>query len=112
VSTDQEPRSKLRDDPLAIADSITAAFETNDLKVIFGALKTAMRAQNVKALAENGGLRRDRLYRTFDGAVDPPLSRVIRLLAAMNVQLVAIPLPAKPKPPRPKLGRPLKRENK
>jgi probable addiction module antidote protein len=100
--------SDLKDNQIAIADLITNAFNTNDLAVILAALKTALRAQNVKALAENGGMRRDRLYRTFDGVVDPPLSRIIKLLAAMNVQLIAKPVDTKPQPPRPKLGRPPK----
>jgi probable addiction module antidote protein len=107
--SNQEPISELRDNQTAIAQLVTKALDSNDLEAFLGVLKTAMRAQNVKALAEHSEMRRDRLYRTFDGVVDPPFSRVIRLLAAMNVQLVAKPLPTKPQLPRPKLGRPLKR---
>ena len=102
------PISDLKNNQFAIADLLTKAFDSNDLGEILAALKTVLRAQNVKALAENGGIRRDGIYRTFDGTADPKLSSILKLLAAMNVQLVVKPLPTKAQPPRPKLGRPLK----
>ena len=36
-------------------------------------------------------MRRDTLYRSFSGKVDPSLSRVLKLLKAINIRLVAIP---------------------
>ena len=62
--------------------------------------------KDVRALAENGGMRRDGIYRTIDGTADPKLSSILKLFAAMNVQLVVKPLPNKPLPVRTKLGRP------
>ena len=35
------------------------------------AISRVMRAQNVQALAREAGLRRNRLYKTFGGEVDP-----------------------------------------
>ena len=58
--------------------------------------------------AEEAGLRRDRLYATFGGKVNPQLGRVMALFAGLNVQLVVKPLQPKKKAPRPKLGRPPK----
>lgn len=37
-------------------------------------------------------MRRDTLYRSFSGKVDPSLSRVLKLLGALNIRLVATPL--------------------
>ena len=67
-----------------------------------------MRAQNVVALAKNTGLRRDRLYKTFGGQVNPQLGRVMELFAGLDVQLIVKPLRPTNNPPLPKRGRPLK----
>ena len=98
----------LRDNPAAISKHLDKAFATNDLRIILEAINSAMRAQNVLALAESAGLRRDRLYKTFGGDVNPQLGRVMELFAGLDVRLAVQPLPAKQKPPRPKLGRPPK----
>jgi len=107
-----EDLKNLRENPVAIAQYLNEAFATNDLGAILRAISTVMRAQNVLALAEAAGLRRDRLYKSFGGKIDPQLGRVIALFAAMDVQLVVNPLPPKKKPPRPKLGRPFKGPSK
>jgi probable addiction module antidote protein len=104
---DLEP-SKLRENPTAIADYLTEAFDKNDLGAVVLAINSVMRAQNVVALAKAAGLRRERLYKTFGGDVDPRLGRVMHLFAGLDVQLVVKPVTPKPKPPRPKLGRPCK----
>jgi probable addiction module antidote protein len=99
--------AKFRDDPEAIAEYLTEAFDTKDLGAILLAINTVMRAQNVLQLAAVTGLRRDRLYHTFGGKVNPQLGRVMELFVGMDVQLTVKAVPAAPKPPRPKLGRPL-----
>jgi probable addiction module antidote protein len=95
------------DNPVAIAKHLTDAFATNNLSLVVAAINTVMRAQNVLALAEATGLRRDLLYKTFGGEVNPQLGRVMELFAGLDVQLIVKPVRPKPKPPRPKLGRPL-----
>jgi probable addiction module antidote protein len=95
-----------RENPSAIAEYLTDAFDRNDLNAVVLAINSVMRAQNVMALAGATGLRRDHLYRTFGGARDPQLGRVMKLFAGLDVQLVVKPLKPKKKPPRPKLGRP------
>ena len=100
--------AKFRENPTAIAAYLTEAFDKNDLGAVVLAINSVMRAQNVLALAEASGLRRDLLYKTFRGSTsNPRLGRVMELLAGMDVQLVVKPLTPKPKAPRPKLGRPL-----
>ena len=97
-----------RDNPPAIAEYLTEAFEKSDIGGILDAIKAVMQAQNVKELAEVTGMRRDGLYKTFQGnKKDPQLSRVVSLFEGMDVRIVVKPLPAREKPPRPKLGRPL-----
>ena len=99
----------LRDNPLNIAAHLNKAFETDDFAMIVTALNAAMRAQNVSALARATGLRRDRLYKTFGGDIDPNFSRVLTLLEGFGVQVTIKPRGSnKAKPPLPKLGRPRK----
>jgi probable addiction module antidote protein len=107
--SDADAKVLFRDNPEAIAHHLTDAFAQNELGAISTALKQVLRAQNVQALARETGLRRDRLYRTFGGTIDPQLGRVLKLLEGLNVRLTVVPMPPKQKLPRPKLGRPLKK---
>ena len=87
----------LRNNPVAIADFLTRAFETNDLQLIVEALGTVIRAHNVLAVAEAAGLRRESLYRTFAGSNDPQIGRILKLLAAMGCSTRCKGAPAKTK---------------
>jgi probable addiction module antidote protein len=100
---------RFKDNPYAIAAYLSDAFEKNDIDVILKAINRVMRAQNVQALAREAGLRRDKLYVTFDGETEPYLYRVMALLNALGVGLTVKARPPRPIPPRPKLGRPRKR---
>jgi probable addiction module antidote protein len=100
-------KENLRDNPAAIAEYLTEIFDKNDLGSILAAIKFAMQAQNVKALAESTGMRRDGLYKTFDGKKNPQLSRILRLFEGLDVRILVKPLPASERPPRRKLGRPV-----
>jgi probable addiction module antidote protein len=99
----------LRDNPLNIAAYLNKAFAADDFSIILKALNEVMRAQNVSALARATGLRRDRLYKTFRGDIEPDFSRVLKLLEGFDVQITIKPRKVRrPKPPLPKLGRPKK----
>lgn len=100
----------LRESPAAIAASLNAAFKRNNLRDVANALKLVMQAHNVKALSENTGMRRDGLYKTFNGKTDPQLGRILKLFDGLDVRLVVKAVPPKAKPPRPRLGRPRLRE--
>ena len=96
-----------RDNPTAIAEYLTEVLKKNDLAILVRAIGNVMRAQNVKALSEETGLRRENLYRMFAGHRDPKLGNTMKVLANFGVQLAVEPLTSiKAKPPRPKLGRP------
>ena len=100
----------LRSNPRNIAIYLNKAFETDDFAMICKALREVMRAQNVAALSRATGLRRDRLYKTFGGDIDPDFSRVLKLLEGFDVQVTIKPRKIETtKPPLPKLGRPRKR---
>ena len=103
-------RERFRDRPDVIASYLTDAFAENDLECVAQALNHVLRAQNVQALAREAGLRRDKLYKTFGGKVDPQLGRLLKLFAAMNVRIEVVAMPERPVPARPKLGRPPKKK--
>src|ERR1700692_3308058 len=98
---------RYRDNPTAIARHLTEILMKNDLAVLVQAIGNVMRAQNVKALSEETGLRRENLYRMFAGHRDPTLGNTMKILDNFGVQLAVEPrTSATVKPPRPKLGRP------
>jgi probable addiction module antidote protein len=103
-----DPR-RYRDNPQAIARYLGEAFETNDFSKIMQSINRMMRAQNVQARARVAGLRRDRLYKTFGGEVNPQLGRVMELFEGLGVRLTVTALPPRDRAERPKLGRPRKR---
>ena len=105
-SDETENAAKIEIHAAGIADFLNAAFEKNRLQDVVQALKVVMQSQNVKALSENTGMRRDGLYKTFNGKKDPQLSRILKLFEGLDVRIVVEALPPKAKPPRPKLGRP------
>ncbi len=103
-------KARFRDKPDTIASFLTDAFAENDLARATLALSQVLRAQNVQAIAREAGLRRDKVYRTFGGKVDPQLGRLLKLFAAMNVRIQVVPIPGRQVPVRPKLGRPPKKK--
>ena len=109
VSKDKsELKTRFRDNPEAIARYLNKSLEGGQLQPVLTAFDEILRAQNVQAVAREAGMRRDKLYGTFGGKVDPTLGRVLKLLSALNIRLVAVPWMARPAPVRPKLGRPRK----
>jgi probable addiction module antidote protein len=96
---------KYRDNPVAIAQYLSEVFEKNDLETAIIGIKSVLAAQNVQALSEITGMRRDALYKTFRGKSNPLFGRILTLFAGLDVRFVVHPLPPKEKPPRPKLGR-------
>ncbi|WP_343212699.1 DNA-binding protein [Bradyrhizobium yuanmingense] len=80
-----------RDNPAEISFYLTEKFHENDPGRARTALNVVFVAQNVQMLARDAGLRRDALYRTFGGRIDPQLSRVLKLLTALNVAPRVVP---------------------
>jgi probable addiction module antidote protein len=80
-----------RDDPGAIAPYLTEKLRENDLEAARTALSLTMQAQNVQILGRDAGIRRDTLYKTFGGKVDPQLSRIMKFFGALNLRLQVVP---------------------
>ena len=103
-------KERFRDNPKAIANCLTQSLATNELEPVLKALNQILVGQNVMAIAREAGIERATLYDSFGGKTDPSLGRVLALLGALNVRLVAVPCRGSiPEPHRPKMGRPRKR---
>jgi probable addiction module antidote protein len=83
--------AKYRDDPKAIADYLNVALSTEDPFLISRAIGNMVRAQGMTRFSRKAGMRRDSLIRTFTSEASPAFDTVVRLLIALDVQLVAKP---------------------
>jgi probable addiction module antidote protein len=98
----------LRDNPEEVCKLLNKAFATQEAETMLAAMFQALTAQNVSAIARKSGLRRDKLYGSLGGEVDPGFSRVIKLLSALEVRLYARPRKSRVEVDHPPLGRPIK----
>ncbi len=78
------------DNPVVIAEYISAAFESNDPVVITRALGHVARARGMAEVAEKAGLGRESLYKALGGERSPSLDTVLRVLNALGLTLRAV----------------------
>jgi probable addiction module antidote protein len=79
------------DSPEAIAAYLSEAFETGDDDLITTALGTVARVKGMKTVAKEAGVNRENLYRSLKAGGKPELGTVMKVLDALDVQLVAKP---------------------
>jgi len=79
------------DSPEAVAAYLSEAFATGDEALIAQALGTVARVKGMKAVAKEAGVNRENLYRSLSEGGRPELGTVMRVLDALDVQLVAKP---------------------
>jgi probable addiction module antidote protein len=79
------------DSPEAIAAYLSEAFETGEDDLIAQALGTVARVKGMAGIAKEAGLNRENLYRSLSEGGKPELSTVMKVLDALDVQLVAKP---------------------
>src|ERR1700691_4642373 len=75
----------------AIAAYLSEAFETGEDDLIAQALGTVARVKGMAGIAKEAGLNRENLYRSLSEGGKPELSTVMKVLDALDVQLVAKP---------------------
>jgi probable addiction module antidote protein len=79
------------DSPQTIAAYLSEAFATGEDDLIARALGTVARVKGMKAVAEEAGVSRENLYRSLSAGGKPELGTVMKVLGALDVQLVAKP---------------------
>lgn len=72
-----------------IAFFMSDALETGDANYIAKALGVIARAKGMKHIAEQTGLSREQLYRSFGKTGNPTLKTTMAVMKAMNIELVA-----------------------
>lgn len=84
--------ARYRDNPKLIAHYLNAALATKDADVITKAIGDMLRAQGMSRISKIVGLRREGLYRSFKGETGPGFDSVMKVLLALNIQIVAKPI--------------------
>ena len=77
--------------PEAIAEFVTDALETGDAVYIAKAMGVAARAKGMTGLANETGLSREQLYRSFSEKGNPTLKTMLAVMKALGVDMVARP---------------------
>jgi probable addiction module antidote protein len=73
----------------AIAIFMAEAFATNDVSYISHALGVVARAKGMAQIAQQTGLSREQLYRSFSAKGNPTLKTTLALMNALGVKLTA-----------------------
>ena len=79
------------DSPEMIAAYLTEAFESDEPSAIVMAIGAVARAHGMSDVAEKTGLSRENLYRALGGDTKPEFSTVLKVLRALEIDLVAQP---------------------
>jgi probable addiction module antidote protein len=75
------------DTPEAVAEYLTAAFESGDHGLITDALGVAAKARGMSQLARDAGLARPALYRALSPDGHPEFATVLKVLRALGIAL-------------------------
>jgi probable addiction module antidote protein len=70
-------------------EAISEAFEANHAAFISQAIGIAARARGMTDIAREAGVSRENLYRSLSGQTKPEFDTILRMLAALGVQLSA-----------------------
>lgn len=88
--TTYDPAEDLTSDK-AVALFMAEAFETQDAGYIAHALGVVARAKGMAQIAEQTGLSREQLYRSFSEAGNPTLKSTLAVMRALGIELSAKP---------------------
>ena len=73
----------------AMAVFMAEALQTNDAAYIAHALGVVARAKGMKQIAEETGLSREQLYRSFSEQGNPTLKTMLAVMKALGIELTA-----------------------
>ena len=86
--TDYDPAEDLVSDK-AIAVFMAEAFATHDARYIAHALGVVARARGMAQIANETGLSREQLYRSFSRNGNPTLKTTLAVMKALGIELTA-----------------------
>ncbi len=79
-------------DEETITEYLNAALEDENPNLFLVAIKDVARARGMTQLAKNTGLGRESLYKSLSDGAKPRYDTVLKIMRALNIQLVAQPL--------------------
>ncbi|PKM15035.1 MAG: putative addiction module antidote protein [Gammaproteobacteria bacterium HGW-Gammaproteobacteria-2] len=91
--TNYDPAEDLTSEQ-GIADFMSGAFETSDPGFIAHALGIVARAKGMTQIANQTGLSREQLYRSFSEHGNPTLRTTLAVMKALGIELTAKPAAA------------------
>ena len=94
VTTPWDPADHLRTDH-DMAAYLEAALEEGDATLIAAALGDIARAKGMTQVARESGLGRESLYKALSPAGNPEFATILKVIAALGLQLHATPAAAK-----------------
>ncbi|MCY7315122.1 MAG: putative addiction module antidote protein [Rubrivivax sp.] len=94
VTTPWDPADHLRTDQ-DITAYLEAALEEGDATLIAAALGDIARVKGMTQVAREAGLGRESLYKALSPAGNPEFATILKVVAALGLQLHAAPAAAK-----------------
>lgn len=94
VTTPWDPADHLRTDE-DMASYLEAALEEGDPALVAAALGDIARAKGMTQVARDAGLGRESLYKALSPAGNPEFATILKVVAALGLQLHAAPAVAK-----------------
>ncbi len=94
VTTPWDPADHLRTDE-DMAAYLEAALEEGDPTLVAAALGDIARAKGMTQVAREAGLGRESLYKALSPSGNPEFATILRVVAALGLQLHATPAAAK-----------------
>jgi probable addiction module antidote protein len=79
-------------DEETIAEYLNAALEDENPNLFLVAIKDVARARGMTQLAKDTGLGRESLYKSLSDGAKPRYDTVLKIMRALNIQLVVQPL--------------------
>ena len=94
VTTPWDPADNLKSDE-DMAAYLEAALEEGDPALVAAALGDIARAKGMTQVAREAGLGRESLYKALSPAGNPEFATILKVVAALGLQLHATPAAAK-----------------
>lgn len=94
VTTPWDPADHLRTDE-DMAAYLEAALEEGDPTLVAAALGDIARAKGMTQIAREAGLGRESLYKALSPSGNPEFATILKVVAALGLQLHATPATAK-----------------
>lgn len=85
--------SEYLDSEEMIAAYLTSIIEDNDWDLLIQAIGHVAKARGMSKIAEESGLGRESLYKSFSQNSRPRFETVMKVLSAMNVKINILPAP-------------------